>query len=180
MRYPMNRGVEIEMEALGVLTGTERRGLLDRYRQGPDEVRRSLVGVSAEMYAYRPFAEAWTIGENIVHLADAEANGYVRCRKAVAEPGASIAVYDEEGWTRTLHYERADLEQCLTAFTVLRELTHHFLTGLSEEEWNRSFYQHPESGRNNLDRWLQIYGDHAQFHRDLIERNKKLYREGKH
>ena len=57
-----------------------------------------------EMWQFRPTPERWTIHEIIVHIADSEANSYVRCRRFIAEPGKEVMGYDEEGWAKRLNY----------------------------------------------------------------------------
>jgi len=39
------------------------------------------------MWQYRPAPDRWTIHEIVVHIADSEANSYIRCRRCLAEKG---------------------------------------------------------------------------------------------
>ena len=69
-----------------------------------------------EMWQYRPAPDRWTIHEIIVHIADSEANSYVRCRRFIAEPGSTVMAYDEMAWAQRLNYHAQSPEAALELF----------------------------------------------------------------
>ena len=46
-----------------------------------------------EMWQFRDEHGCWSIHEHVVHIADSEANSYIRCRRLIAEPGLSLMAY---------------------------------------------------------------------------------------
>ena len=79
------------------MTIEDRTRKIEVYGSAYDELVQGLAQYPREMWSYKSDADPWTIHEVIVHLADSEANSYVRCRKFIAEPGSIVAAYDEHG-----------------------------------------------------------------------------------
>jgi hypothetical protein len=117
----------------------------------------------AEMWTYRPGPEEWTIHEIVVHIADSEANSYVRCRRLIAEPGSEVLGYDEMGWATRLDYHAQDPQVALELFRQLRGSTYVLIRDLPDEVWANAVY-HSESGRMTFDDWLHTYERHVPEH----------------
>ena len=52
----------------------------------------------------------------MVHIADSEANSYIRCRRLIAEPGQALMAYAENQWAETLNYPGQSVEDALQLF----------------------------------------------------------------
>lgn len=147
----------------------ERRDeLVARYRAGAGEVDAAIAGATdAELDAVPPDG-GWSARMVIHHLADSEANSYVRVRTLVAENGPTIQGYDEAEFARRLHYDRP-VEASLAVFHAVRASTIELLDRLGDEDWDRSG-THTESGAYSVDDWLEIYAAHAFDHAEQIRR----------
>lgn len=156
---------------------SERKDLLESFRAGPARLRKAAKGLSDELLDFRPFADAWTIRENIAHLCDSEVYGYARHRKALAEPGARVDVWDEMKWHESLHYEASDAAAGLALFEGLRLATAALVERVAGEDWSGYRIDHPERGLLTLEQVVRIFSDHVAFHVDLVERNKRLWKE---
>src|SRR5262245_51757617 len=76
------------------------------------QVERALAKFPRRMWGFSPTPGVhWSIGEVIWHLADQEANLYLRLRKALAEPGGFVTAWDQEKWSKGLLYRKAKPEQ---------------------------------------------------------------------
>ena len=146
----------------------ERNETLAAYTRAGDELAAALEEFPRTMWAYKPGPDRWSIHEILLHLADSEANSYVRCRRAVAEPGGTVMAYDEERWTAELHYHDQEPEEALALFRLLRGMTARLLRRLPPSVWSRTM-QHPERGIVTLDDWLAIYAAHARAHIDQMQ-----------
>jgi hypothetical protein len=167
-----------DLEALEArMSDTERGAMIETFRGGPARVRLACEGVSRELMDWRPFAEAWTIHENIPHLSDAEVASYSRHRKALAEPGVRVDMWDEIKWHATLGYETIDPAAGLALFESLRLATAALLARFAQSDWSGYRIEHPVRGVMKLEDIVRFFVDHDTFHVDLIERNKRLYRE---
>jgi hypothetical protein len=115
------------------------------------------------MWTFKPSPEWWSIHEIVVHIADSEANSYVRCRRFVAEPGESVMAYDENRWAEALRYHDQDPDEAVELFKWLRLRSYRLIKALPESTWSHTVY-HPENGTMTLDDWLDVYERHVREH----------------
>jgi len=145
-----------------------RAGLIERYRAGIGEVDSALAGASEAELDVVPADGEWSARMVVHHLADSEANSYVRVRTLLAEDEAFLQGYDEGQFARRLHYDRP-IEPSLAVFRAVRASTAELLDQLGDDDWNR-VGTHSESGRYSMDEWLEIYAAHAFDHAGQIRR----------
>ena len=123
-----------------------------------------------EMWDFRDEHGCWSIREHIVHIADSEANSYIRCRRLIAEPGQPLMAYDENGWAAALGYADRSVDDALALFRLLREQTYALIQSLPESAWANTCY-HPENGDMTLDDWLAVYEAHIPEHLAYMQEN---------
>lgn len=140
----------------------ERERLIALYRDGYRAVVEAMHGATEEQLAAKPGNAQWSVREIIHHLADSEMTGAIRVRALLAVDRPTIQGYDQDAFSRKLHYDRPH-ESSLEAFRYARECTAQLLERLTEDEWLREG-THTESGRMSVTRWLEIYGPHAHSH----------------
>ena len=128
-----------------------------------------------EMWDFRDEHDCWSIHEHIIHIADSEANSYIRCRRLIAEPGQSLMAYDENGWAESLRYAGRDVEGALELFRILRAQTYELVKTLPESVWSNTCY-HPENGDMTLDDWLDVYAAHIPEHLQYMHENYQAWR----
>lgn len=124
-----------------------------------------------EMWQFKPAPDQWSIHEIVIHLADSEANSYIRCRWCIAEPGQAVMAYDEAQWAAALHYDEQRIEDALDLFKALRERTFQLIQSLPDSVWAHTL-EHPEHGTLSLDDWLEMYEQHVWQH---IEQMRTVY-----
>ena len=152
------------------LTPTDRQALLDRYATGFAEVADALDGATdQELDRHGP--SGWSSRMVVHHLADSETNAYVRLRRLIAEDDPQIVGYDEEEWSRRLHYDRP-IETSLEVLQAVRGASEQLLRTLTDAEWARTG-THSESGVYSVDHWLDIYAGHSPDHADQIRRARR-------
>lgn len=154
----------------------ERARLVERFRAGPDDLEVSLKGLPEEAYDHLPpVADAWSIRSQVRHLLDADLAAWGRIRKAVAEPGARVEVWDEEAWQAKLDYASCDVRRTLELFRAVRDEASDYLASLSPGAWEAASIEHPVRGRLTLEQVVVIYADHVPFHVELIARNARSF-----
>lgn len=146
----------------------ERAQLIARYKDGYREVASALEGATDKELDARPAPGKWTAREIVHHLADSEMTSAIRLRLLVAEENAMIRAYDEKEFATRLHYNRP-IANSLLAFQAARLSTGDLLEAMTEADFARTG-THPEHGRYGVDRWLEIYAEHAHKHADQIRR----------
>lgn len=145
---------------------TKRKELIDKYKDGYRAVAEALAGIDSAQLDAHPAPGKWSPREIVHHLADSEMTSAIRLRLLLAENGPVIHGYDQEEFARTLHYDRP-YQTSLEAFRYARESTGEILDRMSPEEWAREG-THSEHGRYTVERWLEIYADHAHNHAQQI------------
>jgi hypothetical protein len=145
-----------------------RSALIAKYKDGYREVAAALEGASDAELDTRPAPGKWTAREVVHHLADSEMTSAVRLRLLVAEENAAIRAYDEKAFALRLHYNRP-IANSLLAFRAARLSTGDLLDSMTDADFAKTG-THPEHGRYGVDRWLEIYAEHAHKHADQIRR----------
>jgi hypothetical protein len=148
----------------------DRKALLERYRTGYDAVRDALVGATDADLDRQP-PDGWTARMVAHHLADSEATAFIRLRRLIAEEEPLIVGYDEELFSRRLHYDRS-IDRSLAVLAAVRDSSLELLESLAPSEWERAG-RHSDSGAYSVDDWLRIYASHAHDHADQIRRARR-------
>src|SRR5262249_46549267 len=151
----------------------EKKTKIDAFEKGGSAFD-DTAKLSKAVLTYRPFPEAWTIHEHVVHFLESDIATFTRYRRAIAQPSTLILGYDEEVWTPALDYHTHDLGATLSLIKGLRSYMAAHLRTIADKDWTKLSYIHSSSGRVNLEEWIDSYVDHIRFHRELIERNLKL------
>jgi hypothetical protein len=159
------------------MTHEERRQLIARYRDGYDEVTRSLEGFPEGHLGAHPLPGKWSAREIVQHLADSEMASALRLRKLLTEEHAQIQGYDQDAYATRLRYNERDMAPALEAFRAARATTVQILDGMSDDDWAREG-THTESGRYTAEDWLRIYAAHAHGHAAQIRRLKEALHNG--
>lgn len=153
--------------------------LLDEFLRQSVVISEKVRSIPAEVFAFRPFEEAWTIQEHLIHLVDNETNSFIRFKTALAEPGKTIFVIDDDKWVEVLDAHRMPVFDYLSLFALLRKLEYDFLIHVPEDGWETSYFTHPSSGAVTLKTWLERIAKHVNSHIEYIDRNLKLWNEAK-
>jgi hypothetical protein len=147
----------------------DRSRLILKYKDGYDEILRSLEGFPEQELATRPIANKWSAREIIHHLADSETVSGIRLKRLLVEDHPLIQGYDQEAFAERLNYNNRDIGPALDAFRSARANTAQLLDAMTEEDWKREG-THSESGSYTAEDWLTIYAEHAHNHAAQILR----------
>ena len=145
------------------MTPEERKLRLDSYGDAHSLLIEAIKHFPREMWQFRPTVGDFTIHEIVVHVADSEANSFVRARRAIAEPGSAVLNYDEMQWAHALRYHEQSPADAIELFKWLRGNTYKLIRSLPESAWTNTIV-HSESGVMTLDNWLDVYDRHVPEH----------------
>ncbi|HUJ31592.1 MAG TPA: DinB family protein [Candidatus Acidoferrum sp.] len=152
----------------------ERRQMLESFGRAPALLSTALRHFPKKMWLYKPFPERWSIHEIILHLADSEANSYVRCRRFIAEPGSPVFRIDAARWAGTLGYFHQSTREALEIVRRLRKMTYQVLVAMPESIWANTV-EHPRDGRISLEHWVGLQERHIPHHIDQMRENFELW-----
>ena len=145
------------------MTAQERKKKIASYGKAYATLVRGLKKFPNKMWKFKPTPNDWSIHELIVHIADSEANSYVRCRKFIAEPGSTVSAYNEPKWARELNYHAQSAADALELFKWLRRNSYTLIKDLPDSVWAYTIV-HPENGTMTMDNWLDVYERHIPEH----------------
>ena len=148
---------------------------INAYEQLPERIAAAIVDLDETQLQFVPAIGEWSVHEVVIHLADAEAVGYWRIRRALAEQRSELPAYNEEAWASRLSYRIQDRTLALQLFTTLRASTAALLRLLPEEAWERVAL-HEERGELSVLDLFNTYVGHGEVHLEQIEQLKQASR----
>ncbi len=129
---------------------------------------RAIRGLTEADLAYRPRADAWSIREIILHLADTElVHGY-RLRRALAEDSPELPTFDPTAWAARAAYDRREVRPAIAGFRALRLATLDLLRSVEPAAFER-VGRHPRFGPLTVGQLFGHLVDHDLEHLRQLE-----------
>ncbi|REL38667.1 GNAT family N-acetyltransferase [Rhodohalobacter sp. SW132] len=154
----------------------ERNVWIEEYGAAPELLKNLLSTIKTEELHYRPDEKSWSVHQQIAHLADSEANNYVRLRRFVAEPGKHVFDWDQDVWTDKILGDYRPWEEAIELFSHLRIANYRLLTALEPDQFSNTII-HEINGELTLTEWLLYYKNHTHYH--SIQRNRSQFQNRK-
>jgi hypothetical protein len=142
---------------------------LAAFAKGPQFLTETLKRFPKTMWGYTQKKGNWTITQVLWHLADQEANLYVRLRRAIAEPGGFVSPYDQNLWAEQLQYSKSAPEQARDIILLLRMANTDLLRRVPAKSW-KGKVKHPEWGNLSLEYLVGLNIWHFEHHLGQMER----------
>jgi hypothetical protein len=141
----------------------QRQSLIEKFQLLPVHVKQLVDGLSPEQLTTHYLVGEWSVAQNVHHLFDAHANGYVRCKLVATEEHPRLKPYDQDEWAVLPDAAQADIAPSLTLLTHLHARWVLFWQYLPDDAWQRTGL-HPEVGTVTLESLLATYADHGAAH----------------
>lgn len=136
-------------------------------RSGPRDSARALGTIAqrfpTELWDERDSPDHFSAREVLAHLADWEPLFRARMQVAMAQPGATVTVWDETERAVAQNYGLADPVQAAARFLEERNVTLEWVSTLSDEDLQRA-YHHPEHGLTSVATTLDLLTAHDAYH----------------
>jgi hypothetical protein len=158
------------------MTIQERNALIKSYGNAYNILAEALKEFPEEMWQWKPTPEKWSIHEVVIHIADSEANSFVRCRRFIAEPGSGVYGYDENKWAKYLNYHSQSIEDSLELFRLLRKTSYDLIKDVDDKTWETATVEHSENGLTGFEQWLKTYEEHIPVHIRQMKRNFEAWK----
>jgi hypothetical protein len=156
------------------VTHEERIQRIESYGRAHQMLVEALPNFPRDMWQFKPSPRDWSIHEIVVHIADSEANSFVRCRRLIAEPGSVVMGYDQDVWAVKLAYHDQSIEDALELFRWLRLTSYRLIKGLPDGVWSNTVV-HSENGTITMDDWLITYERHIPDHIEQMKGNHRAW-----
>lgn len=160
------------------VNGWSRSRKFSAFTQGADRISKTIKSFPPALWKFKLSKEKWCVGEILWHLADQEANLYVRLRRATAEPGSSVSPYDQDKWGQKLDYLSADFKEALEILKLMRYSNTVLLKRLPPSVWKRTV-NHPERGLLTVDSLVAMNIWHLEHHLGQMLKRQREWKTGK-
>lgn len=145
------------------------QALLDELEAMPAALELRAAEYPKDALRRKPASGAFSLLENVWHLADLEREGYgERIRRLKSEEAPRLADFEGERMARERSYNELDLSHGLAAFAAARRENVSLLRSLDRADWDREGTQEGV-GRVRLRDVLFMMRDHDRSHRHEIE-----------
>jgi hypothetical protein len=146
-----------------------------RLSRGRDTIRALASNVDDDQAHWKPAPDKWSIVEVINHLYDEErADFRLRIHILFERPEDPWPVVDPETWCSARHYNDRRLFESLETFTVERNKSLEWLSGLGSVDWNAG-REHPRLGHLTAGDLLASWVAHDYLHVAQLARLHKSY-----
>ena len=132
------------------------------------------LSLDKDVVLFRPFKDAWSIVEQVVHCVDFDVANFHRYRWGIVFPGATVLSFDGS-WTSVLDYQASELASAINIIKSVRYFMAAHLKRIADDDWSKYLYRFDDGTSFNLNQALQHFINHVGFHRELIDRNIKLF-----
>ncbi len=123
-----------------------------------------------------PYREGgWTVKQLLHHIPDSHMNAYIRFKLALTENNPTIKPYNEAAWANLYDSKITGVSVSLTLLGAVHERWTNLLQGMTNEDFNKTYF-HPEHNKT-LFLWsvLAMYEWHSKHHlahiTTLVNRN---------
>ncbi len=132
------------------------------------------LGLEKEAVLFRPFSDSWSIIEQVVHCVAFDIANFHRYRWGIVSPGTTVLSFDAT-WTSVLDYQASELSSAIDAIKAVRHFMASHLKRIVDSDWSKYSYTFDDGKGFTLEKALQHFIGHVGFHRELIDRNMKLF-----
>ena len=132
------------------------------------------LSLEREAVLFRPFSDSWSIIEQVVHCVDFDIANFHRYRWGIVSPGTTVLSFDGT-WTSVLDYQTSGLSSAIDTIKSVRHFMASHLKRIIDSDWSKYGYTFGDGKGFTLEEALQHFIGHVGFHRELIDRNIKLF-----
>jgi uncharacterized damage-inducible protein DinB len=158
VRYPIGR-----FDFKAPFRSEDRQSWCGQLAEAPANLAAAVGGLSDQQLdtAYRP--GGWTVRQVVHHIADAQANWYIRVKLALTEAKPITKTYAEQQWSELADARLGPIEPSLQMFQGVTERWCRLLESLSPSDWLRE-YANPEWGTLTVEDTVRGMAWHTRHH----------------
>lgn len=146
----------------------------ENYLKVLDDLETLLKCLTEDQIVYKPAEDKWNVNEIAAHLADAEAQAYIRLRSALADKVPFLVFNDQDNWSKELKHSSIPVNESLSFLKTIRLNNYILICSLSEDQLNRQGL-HSTRGRVTVRELIDSYINHINVHIAQIKRNVADY-----
>ena len=140
---------------------------LDHYAAGGVRLVQSIKGLESADLAVASEPGHWSIGQVVIHLADAELALADRMKRVVAMDNPPLLAWDQDAFLATLHYDQQSVEDAVSLVELTRRQMGRILARLPAEAFARTGV-HSEAGPLTLADLIVRADQHLDRHLTFV------------
>jgi uncharacterized damage-inducible protein DinB len=150
------------------------RDVIDQFEDGGRKLTKAVEHLDRNDLLAVPIPGKWSIQQLVIHLMDSDLVLADRMKRVIAEDRPTLQAFDENLWTKNLHYELASANAAIELFALNRRMMTELLRLLPDEAFSRKGV-HTERGEMTLEHLLKGAVEHLEHHlKFLYEKREKL------
>ncbi len=147
---------------------------IEHYASGGQRLALAIRGLTAADMAAPSEPGRWSIGQLVVHVADAELAMADRMKRVIAMDEPMLLSWDENAFLASLHYDAQSVEDAAMLVELTRRQVGRILRLLPPAAFDRAG-AHNEIGRVTLARLISRSDAHLEHHlRFLADKRERL------
>jgi uncharacterized damage-inducible protein DinB len=144
---------------------------IERYAAGAPVPGQWIKGLTLDELRAHPVPGTWSIHTLAHHVLDSDLIASHRMKRIIAEDTPLLISYDETAFSKSLGYEKMDVQLACELFRLNRELTAQILRQLPEAAFARCGV-HNQSGKVSLAQILDTYIQHLTHHETFLREKR--------
>lgn len=159
VRYPIGK-----ISPRSSFSSPERSTAIQNIAELPEKLRAAVTGLTDEQLD-SPYREGgWTVRQTVHHVADSHMQASGRFRMALTEDWPVVAPYQEALWADLPDARTMPVEVSLQLLDSVHARWTAVLRTISDEDWSKRGYSHPQNGRQSLEQIAALYAWHGRHH----------------
>jgi DinB superfamily len=145
-------------------TQAERQQKIERLAHLSELLERVVTGLTPEQLITRYIENEWTVAQNVHHVVDSHARGYVNGKLILSDKNPPLMRYNQDAWALMADARSADIGGSLTLIHALHVRWAVWWRSLSEADFARTGQLIGAPAPVSLDGLLDVYLDHGEGH----------------
>jgi len=145
-------------------TQAERQQKIERLAHLPELLERVVTGLTPEQLITRYIENEWTVAQNVHHVFDSHARGYVNGKLILSDKNPPSMRYNQDAWALMADAGSADIGGSLALIHALHARWAVWWRSLSEADFARTGQLIGAPAPVSLDGLLDVYSDHGEGH----------------
>ena len=145
-------------------TQAERQQKIGRLGHLPGLLERVVAGLTPEQLTTHYSEGEWTVAQNVHHVFDSHARGYVNGKLILTDENPPLKPYHQDAWALMADASSADIGASLTLIRALHARWTVWWRSLSDADFARTGQVIGATAPITLDGLLDVYTGHGQGH----------------
>jgi DinB superfamily len=145
-------------------TQAERQRKIERLANLPELLERVVAGLTPEQLTTRYIENEWTSAQNVHHVFDSHARGYVNGKLILSDESPPLKRYNQDAWALMADAGIADIGASLTLIRALHARWAVWWRSLSDTDFARTGQVIGAPAPVTLDVLLDVYSGHGEDH----------------